>query len=102
MNAKAPRPDPTDDADVFAPTEKGNRQLKSADTKLSGAELQLLVLVDGVADVAEIAKRAPEVTREALGVALRKLVADKLIICTSDLDADDGTETGFATIAVPA
>jgi CheY-like chemotaxis protein len=89
------------DTDVFAPTEKGNRQLKAADTSLSATELQLLVLIDGESSVAEIAQRIPQLPREGLAVALRKLAADKLIVSTSDLEGDvDGS--GFSTIAVPA
>ena len=101
MHPKALKAAAADDADVFAPTEKGNRQLKSADTTLSAADLQLLVLVDGIASVGEIAKRIPEVTREGVAIAMRKLAADKLIICTSDLDAN-GVGTDFSTIAIPA
>ncbi|MEW6689209.1 MAG: response regulator transcription factor [Pseudomonadota bacterium] len=89
------------DADVFAPTEKGNRQLKSAGTSLSATELQLLVLIDGVSSVAEIAQCVPHIPRAGVGVALRKLAADKLVVCTSDLDSDV-TGSGFSTIAVPA
>lgn len=94
-------PSAANDAVVFAPTEKGNRQLKAADTSLSATELQLLVLVDGVSSVAEIAQCVPHLPRESVAVALRKLAADKLIISTSDLGSDV-MGSGFSTIAVPA
>jgi two-component system, OmpR family, response regulator len=89
------------DDDVFALTEKGSRVLKSADTPLASEELQLLVLIDGTATVAGIAKRIPALTREALTAALRKLAADKLVVSTTDLNFD-AMASGFSTVAVPA
>ena len=87
------------DADVFAPTAKGNRELKSAGTSLSAADLQVLVLVDGFSSVAEIAQRVPDISRDELTAAVRKLAAGKLIVSTGD---DDVMGSGFSTIAVPA
>lgn len=89
------------DEDVFAPTEKGNRHLKSGDSTLSALELQVLVLVDGVLSVGEIARRMPGASREEVAAALRKLAADKLAVSTSDLGSDTDA-SGFSTIAVPA
>ena len=96
-----PGPIAVSDADIFASTEKGNRQLKSAGTSLSAAELQVLVLVDGFSNVAEIAQRVPGISREDVSVALRKFTAAKLLVSTTELDSDVAG-SGFSTIAVPA
>ncbi|HLX80014.1 MAG TPA: response regulator transcription factor [Burkholderiales bacterium] len=85
--------------DIFAISQKGNRELKSVGTSLSSAELQVLVLVDGFSSVAEITQRAPSISREEVTAALRKLVAGKLVISINEADA---MGSGFSTIAVPA
>jgi CheY-like chemotaxis protein len=90
---------PIADDEVFAPSEKGNRELKSAGTSLSVAELEVLVLVDGMSSFAEIAGRIPGLTRDEVGAAVRKLVAGKLIVSTAEPDA---MGSGFSTIAIPA
>ena len=91
----------TKDEDIFAPSAKGTRELKIAGTSLSATELQLLVLVDGVLSVGEIAQGMPGVSRDDVSAALTKLAADKLIVNTSDLDGDV-MGSGFSTIAIPA
>lgn len=90
-----------DDDEIFAPTGKGNAELKAAGTELSAAELQLLVLVDGFSTVAQIAQRVPGLGREEVTVALRKLLAARLIVWTTGSDGDM-LGSGFSTIAVPA
>ncbi|MCC6212831.1 MAG: response regulator transcription factor [Burkholderiales bacterium] len=92
-------PVPVADDEVFAPTEKGNRELKSAGTSLSVAELEVLVLVDGMSTFAEIAGRAPGQSRDEVTGAVRKLAAGKFIVSTTEPDA---MGSGFSTIAVPA
>ena len=86
------------DAEVFAPTEKGRQHLKAGETSLSAADLQLPVLVDGVSSVALIAKLLPAPDRGALDAALRKLAADGLIISSTE-ETDKGvsalTEEGY-------
>ena len=47
------------DEDVFALTESGKAQLDDADSSLSREALQLLVLIDGKASVAQVAGLAP-------------------------------------------
>ena len=89
------------DGDVFALTEKGNRILKSAGTSLATQELELLVLIDGESTVADIAKRIPSLSREAVTAALRKLAGDKLVVSAADLNFDLES-SGFSTVAVPA
>jgi len=83
------------DTEVFAPTEKGNRELKAAGTALSAAELQVLVLVDGVASVAEIAQRMPGVSRDDILIALRQQPAPDLIL----LDVQLPDANGFDILA---
>ncbi|HUN69269.1 MAG TPA: response regulator [Burkholderiales bacterium] len=87
------------DDEIFTISEKGNRELKSAGTSLSAAELQVLVLVDGFSSVAEIARRVPSMSRADVGEALRNLVAAKLVLSVTEADA---MASGFSTIAVPA
>ena len=96
-----PGPSPTSDADIFAPSAKGTLELKIAGTSLSATELQLLVLVDGVLSVGEIAQGMPGVARGDVDTALRKLAAGKLIVATADLD-DGNMGSGFSTISIPA
>ena len=71
-------------ANVFAPTEKGRRQLQAGDTSLSATELELLVLVDGTSSAAQIAQRIPQADRGKVEDALRKLAADGLIVSIAE------------------
>lgn len=97
-----PGPAGASDTVVFAMTGKGNHQLKSSTgTSLSGAELQILVLIDGISTVAQIAERVPGLSREAVGEILGRLRAGGLVVSTSELDAGSD-ESGFSTISVPA
>ena len=89
----------TKDDEIFAISEKGSRELKSAGTSLSAIELQVLVVVDGFSSAAEIAQRVPGMSSEDATVALRNLAGGKLIVSIKDADAE---ASGFSTIAVPA
>lgn len=89
------------DDDVFAVTDKGNRELKAAGTGLTVADLQVLVLVDGFSPVAEIAERVPHTARDAVNASVLKLALDKLIVNTVE-PASDVNASGFSTITVPA
>jgi CheY-like chemotaxis protein len=90
------------DDDVFATTGKGSAELKkAAGTTLSAAELQVLVLIDAVSTVAQIAQRLPNMSRQDLDAALRKLSSGGLIVSTTALDSE-ASVSGFATISVPA
>lgn len=94
-------PAPLKDDEVFAPTEKGNRELKSSGTSLSATELEVLVLVDGFSSFGEIAERVPRSSREEVTTAARKLAAGKFIVSTTGPESD-AMGSGFSTIAVPA
>jgi DNA-binding response OmpR family regulator len=93
-----PGPPTCKDDDIFAVTAKANRELKSSDTSLSATELQVLVLVDGLSTVKELAQRVPNIPRKDVDATLHKLMAGKLIVSTTDTDA---MGSGFSTIAVP-
>ena len=84
--------------DIFAISKKGDDELKAADTSLSAAELQVLVLTDGFSSVSEIAQRVPGISREDVIAAFRKLVAGKQVVSVSESDLG----SGFSTVAVPA
>jgi two-component system OmpR family response regulator len=88
------------DDDVYVISEKGNRELKAAGTKLSINELQVLVLIDGFSTVAQLTQRVPGISRADMGVCLGRLFAEKLIVSTSEPDSDV-MGSGFSTIAVP-
>jgi CheY-like chemotaxis protein len=87
------------DDEIYALSNKGGRELNSAGTSLSAAELQVLVLIDGFSSVAQIAQRVPSVSREEVDATLRRLAEAKLVISVTEVDA---MTTGFSTIAIPA
>ncbi|MGH8764821.1 MAG: response regulator transcription factor [Burkholderiales bacterium] len=91
----------TQDADVFAITDKGNAELKSAGTRRTVAELEILILIDGKANVARIAEMAKGQSRDDVNGTLKKLYAEKLITTATE-PTSDGLESGYFSIAVPA
>lgn len=97
----SPSAAPLSDDEVFAPTEKGNRELNFSGTSLSAAELEVLVLVDGFSCFGEIADRVPGLSRDELTAAARKLAAGKFIVSATE-PGSDPMGSGFSTLAVPA
>jgi CheY-like chemotaxis protein len=89
------------DEDAFALTGKGQAELKAASTRLSTAELQLLVLLDGFTTVAQIAELVPGLARADIDAALESLLKGRLILNTAGSDSDV-MASGFSTISVPA
>ncbi len=85
---------------MFAPTDKGNAELKSPGTSLPAAELQILILLDGKATVGEIGKMASNLTPTEVSDILRKFFAAALITTATE-PTSDGLESGFFSIAVP-
>jgi two-component system OmpR family response regulator len=77
----------THDADVFALTDRGSGELKSARTSRSTIELEILILIDGKASVAQLAEMAKGHSREDT---------------TATEPSSDGLESGYFSIAVPA
>ncbi len=61
----------------------------------------MLVLVDSVATVAQIAQCLPNLRREELSDMLRKFTSDRLVVSTTALDSEE-MGSGFSTISVPA
>ncbi len=96
-----PAPTLVNDDDVFAITGKGNAELKAANTGLSAADLQVLVLVDGFSSVSLIAQHVPSLSREEVSATVQKLIASKMIVSTAEPESDV-MGSGFSTIAVPA
>jgi len=78
---------------IYVVTAKGSAELTSASTSLSPADLKLLVLVDGSATVARIAKFA-QATPEAAAKMLEKLVASGHIIPAADITSGGGIDAG--------
>ncbi|HEY2337789.1 MAG TPA: response regulator [Burkholderiales bacterium] len=72
-------PKPVADQDVFSLTALGRAQLHGTATSLARESLQLLVLVDGRATVAQVARSAPGMSAEAVRSALAGMVADGLV-----------------------
>ena len=87
--------------DIYAVTDKGNVELKSAGTSLSAAELQVLVLIDGESTLAQVAQHARNLAPAAVDEIVRKLFSDALITTATE-PTSDGLASGFFTIAVPA
>ena len=86
------------DGDVYALTSQGNAELKSAGTSLSSRELEILVLVDGTATVAEIVGASPTMPHAEVMQVLQKLADTQLIARASGQSALDN---GFFSIVVP-
>ncbi|MEO8143868.1 MAG: response regulator [Betaproteobacteria bacterium] len=89
------------DEDVYAVTDRGNVDLKSAGTSLSVAELQVLILIDGQSTVGQIAKLARGLTPVQVAEIMRKLFEGRQITTATE-PTSDGLESGFFSIAVPA
>lgn len=87
--------------DVYALTGKGDSELKAPGTLLTAADLQVLVLVDALSTVEQIAQRVPGLARADVDASLKKLLGGKLVINTVD-DESDIMGSGFSTISVPA
>lgn len=95
-----PEPKPVADSNVYAVAPKGDAELKSPGTQLSPVELQVLVLVDGFSAVAQIAQRAPNLSRADVDASLQKLLATKMIVDAGGSEPD-AMSSGFSTISVP-
>src|SRR5262252_7169308 len=69
----------TDNLTIFAPTEKGKKELKAGSTNLSVIALELMVMFDGKSPMSAIAKRVPGARPGEVGKAIEALLKDKLI-----------------------
>ena len=96
--AGAPRDD-----EIFFLTARGNAELSGAGTSLSPAELEILVLVDGRSNVAQVLRGAHGLAPEAAREALRKLRHAQCIESAAKVHSD-GIDAGglFTTDAAHA
>jgi len=74
--------------DVYVVTERGEAELKGGSTALTPKQLELLVLIDGRANVEEIVKGARSLTGEEVTGMLRQLIADELVKSATIAQAD--------------
>jgi two-component system OmpR family response regulator len=76
------------DNDVYALTEKGDHELHRTGTALSPTELEVLVLVDGRAKVADVVRHARGIEPQAVHAALQKLVTGGFVAPKARVHAD--------------
>lgn len=74
--------------DVYALTTAGQDELKRGSTVLTPEELELLVLIDGQANVREIGERARSVSQRQIGELLPKLISTGLVRMGTIADED--------------
>jgi two-component system OmpR family response regulator len=87
--------------EVFALTDRGSAQLRDAGTARTRTELEILVLVDGRATVAQITHTARNLSATAVGEILRTLASDGLIKPARELQSDAIDVGDFFSISVP-
>jgi two-component system, OmpR family, response regulator len=76
------------DEDVYALTDKGDHELHRTGTALSPTELEVLVLVNGRANVADMVRHARGIEPQAVHAALRKLVTGGFVASKAQVHAD--------------
>ncbi|HKW36274.1 MAG TPA: response regulator [Burkholderiales bacterium] len=69
----------TDNLTIFAPTDKGRKELKAGSTSLSAIALELMVMFDGKTPMAAISKRVSGARSGEIGKAVEGLLKNKLI-----------------------
>jgi two-component system OmpR family response regulator len=82
------------DGDVITLTGAGEKEIGGSATSLSRLELELLVLVDGVATVAQLTARAKNTAAMAVASALRSLMTKKMITIEETLRTADSIDVG--------
>lgn len=87
--------------DVYALTARGTRELRESGTSLSAAELELLVLVDGRANVAQIERSAEGQSAEQVRGTLSKLYRGGLIDLASRKKHDAVDSGDFFSVTMP-
>jgi len=83
-----PAVDILQDKDVFALTDKGDHELHRTGTALSPTELEVLVLVDGRASVADVVRHARGLERQVVLAALHRLVTGGFVASKAQVHAD--------------
>jgi len=88
------------DSDIYALTRKGEAQLRGAKTTLPPLALELLVRIDGKANVAELAAGMPAVAQNQVKETFGTLVLDGMIELSAQ--RNDALEFGeFSGLAAP-
>jgi len=90
------------DRDVYALTHSGEVELGEAGTTLTPTELEVLVLIDSKANVAQLVKRARGIAPELVRATLGKLLRAGHIGPMSQVHSDAIDASGFFEIHVPA
>jgi len=88
-------------AEVYGLTGRGNRELQESGTRLSAAELELLVLVDGRATVAQIERSAKDQSPAQVRATLGKFYRGGLIELASRLKTDSLDAGDFFSVTMP-
>ncbi len=86
---------------VYALTDRGGAELREAGTSLSAAQLELLVLVDAKASVAQIVRSAKDQSPEAVRATLAKYYLGGLIDLASRVGADSIDAGDFFSVTQP-
>lgn len=73
------QPDELEDQNILVLTKEGERELREPGTKLAPAQLEALVLVDGVSTVAQLCKRTSTPAPNALRKMLKELIGRGLL-----------------------
>lgn len=94
----AVKPIAIQDDDIYAPTDLGNDELRSASTALSLQQLEFLVTIDGQATVRELAQSTPALALDDVRSMLRNLLDAKLIRLVHTMPSDSLDFTGFLTL----
>lgn len=69
----------TQNLTIFAPTEKGKKELTAGSTSLSAIALELMVMFDGKSPMSAIAKRVSGAQPGEIGKAVEALLKDRLV-----------------------
>lgn len=89
-----------DDLDILKLTKKGEKELREPGTKLTRAQLEALVLMDGHATIAQVVKRAHGVSANVLREGMSELL-DKDLVCFVTNPSVDVIDPGdFFTLEV--
>lgn len=88
--------------DVFALTDRGNAELKGSGTSLSAAELEIMVLLDAKASVAQVVRSARHPDLNEVSGILRRLIRANLVVSAAESRSDGLDFGGAFSIAAQA
>ena len=87
-----------DDKAILALTQKGERELREPGTTLAPAQLEALVLIDGLSTAAQVVKRASNVAPDMLRASLSELIGKGFVSVVADQTSDALDPGDFFTI----